>query len=85
MCKYWFAELSRASLTKQHKTKKYELFKTRNDNYIVVDGRTILRGRSPFEGVWHDTHTPYDIYGVKVKLFNKIHINIKYYFYIKFL
>ena len=64
MCEYCFAELSRASLAKHHKTKKCEVFKTRNENYIVVDGRTYLRGKSPFEGVWHDTPTPYDIYGV---------------------
>ena len=43
MCEYCFAELSRDSLAKHHKTKECELFKTRNDNYIVVDGRTYLR------------------------------------------
>ena len=33
-------------------------------NPIVVDGRTYLKGKSPFEGVWHDTHIPYDIHEV---------------------
>ena len=59
-----FAELSMDSLRKHHKTKKCELFRTRNDNYLVVDGRSYLKGKSPFEGVWHDTHEPYDIHEV---------------------
>ena len=63
MCEYWFAELSRDSLAKHHKSKKCELFRTRNDKYVVVDGRTYWRGSSRFEGVWHDTHVPYDIWG----------------------
>ena len=64
MCKYCFAELGRDSLRHHHTTKKCELFKTRDDKYIVVDGRTYSKGKSPFEGVWHDTHVPYDIWGV---------------------
>ena len=27
----------------------------------VIDGRTYLKGKSPFEGVWHDNYIPYDI------------------------
>ena len=62
MCEYCFAELSNSSLAKHHKSKKCELLKNRNDDYIVVDGRTYLKGKSPFEGIRHDTHIPYDIY-----------------------
>ena len=63
MCEYCFAELSKSSLAKHHTSKnKCELFKTRNYNYIVVDGRTYLKGKSPFEGVCHDTHTPCNVY-----------------------
>ena len=64
MCEYCFAELSRDSLRQHHTTKKCESFKTKNGKYIVVDGRTYLRGSSPFGSVWHDTRTPYDIWGV---------------------
>ena len=64
VCEYCFSELSRSSLAKHHKTKKCELFKTRNANYIVVDGRAYLRGKSPFEGVRRETHSPYNIYEV---------------------
>ena len=35
-----------------------------NDKFIVVDGRTYSKGKSPFEGVWHDIHVPYDIHEV---------------------
>ena len=34
---------------------------------ILVDGRTCLKGKSPFEGVWYDTHIPYDTHEVKIK------------------
>ena len=65
MCEYCFAELSRSSLTKHHTSRTCEVLKTSNDNYIPT-GRTYLKGKSPFEGVWHDTHMPYDIHEIKV-------------------
>ena len=36
-----------------------------NDKYNVIDGRVYLKSKSPFEGVWHETHIPYDIHEVK--------------------
>ena len=32
-----------------------------NDNYILVGGRTYLKGESPLEGVWHADHTPFEV------------------------
>ena len=32
-----------------------------NDNYIIVGGRTYLKGESPLEGVWHRDHTPFEV------------------------
>lgn len=51
----------------------------------MVDGRTYLRGKSPFGGVWYDTHTPYDIYEVWITLFNTIHMKLKYDVYTNFI
>ena len=32
-----------------------------NDKYMLVDGRTYLKGESPLEGVWHSDHTPFEV------------------------
>ena len=32
-----------------------------NDNYILVGGRTYLKGESPLEGVWHADHAPFEV------------------------
>ena len=32
-----------------------------NDDYIIVGGRTYLKGESPLEGVWHCDHTPFEV------------------------
>ena len=39
--------------------------RARDDNYVIVDGRTYLKGNSPFEGIWYANHIPYDIHEVK--------------------
>ena len=55
-------QLATHDRTNTCKTKPHPKYKR-----IVVDGRTYLKGKSPFEGVWHDTHVPYDIHVVKAK------------------
>ena len=32
-----------------------------NDKYMLVGGRTYLKGESPLEGVWHSDHTPFEV------------------------
>ena len=32
-----------------------------NDNYVIIGGRTYLKGESPLEGVWHSDHTPFEV------------------------
>ena len=65
MCPICNNEVCKNNVSKHHKYKKCESFKTRNDNYVIVDGRTYLKGNSPFEGIWYATHMPYDIHEVK--------------------
>ena len=59
--------MNEAQLATHNRINKCKTKPNPNDTYIVVDGRTYLKGKSPFEGVWHDTHIPYDIHDVKVK------------------
>ena len=35
------------------------------DKHNGIDGRVYLKGKSPFEGVWHETRIPYDIHALK--------------------
>ena len=57
--------MNKAQLAKYNRTNKCKTKPNPNDKHIVVDGRTYLKCKSPFEGVWHDTHIPYDIHEVK--------------------
>ena len=57
--------MNKAQLAKHNRTNECKTKPHPHDQYIVADGRNYLKGKSPFEGVWHDTHVPYDIHEVK--------------------
>ena len=63
ICNICGGQICRHGLTRHQKTKKCKSFVklTENDNYIIVDGRTYLKGESPLEGVWHKDHTPVEV------------------------
>ena len=65
LCPICNNEVCKTDLSKHQQSNKCELFKTRNDNYVIVDGRTYLKGNSPFEGICYDNHIRYDIHEVK--------------------
>ena len=58
-CDICGCHLQRGSLSRHKKTKKCKAHP--NDKYILVDGRTYLKGESPLEGVWHSDHTPFEV------------------------
>ena len=58
-CDICGCQLQRGSLSRHKKTKKCQAHS--NDKYILVDGRTYLKGESPLEGVWHSDHTPFEV------------------------
>jgi hypothetical protein len=58
-CNICGAHICRSGLKRHQKTKKCKAHP--NDKYILVDGRTYLKGESPLEGVWHSDHTPFEV------------------------
>ena len=63
ICNICGGQICRHGLARHQKTKKCKSFVklTENDNYIIVGGRTYLKGESPLEGVWHKDHTPFEV------------------------
>ena len=64
ICECCGNEVNKAQLAKHHPTNKCKTKPHPNDEYINIAGRTYLKGKSPFEGVWHETHIPSDIHEV---------------------
>ena len=77
MCGRCGSEVNKAQSAKHNRTNKCKTKPHPNDIYIVVDGRTYLKGKSPVEGAWHDTHVPYDIHEVKKKETNQFNFILK--------
>ena len=50
-CERCGSEVNKAQLAKHNRTNKCKTKPHPNDKCIVVDGRTYLKGKSPFEGV----------------------------------
>ena len=77
-------------MPKHRQTHKCKTKPHPNDKCNIIDGRAYLKGKSPFEGVWHEYHIPYDINEVEnkpiiIKVFNNIHMKLKSYLYTDFL
>ena len=75
ICERCGSEVNKAQLAKPNRINKHKTKPHPNDEFIAVDGRTYLKGKSPFEGVWHGTHVPYDILEVKPR--NETNFKIK--------
>ena len=60
-CPHCDGEIVKRKLKSHLQSQKCKKKPHPNDDYILVGGRTYLKGKSPLEGFWHRDHTPFEI------------------------
>ena len=60
-CPHCNSEIIKRKLNSHLQSQKCKKKHHPNDDYIIVGGRTYLKGKSPSEGFWHRGHTPFEV------------------------